>query len=261
MSQLLDNEVKLTVNCDISHEISSRNSRDVAAKVGLDGISLDKWVHPDVRLIRVAEQTLRQAFKDVPDMSLQEVDFARLADRPTIIASLQSHRAIRPMEVALIEDAIRNVSGERTIGLIIRTHIPYDVTRRGRIILGEMQLDAHNERERKLFRLVRESVGQLGNLYVKNVDGVKRKDYWELYVEILGDRVIRPDEVKRIEKEISDAMNTQVKIRAWTRAEIISTDTGFRTGEKFMDMEKDTVTQGRIEGNLKDLLNPESDTK
>ncbi len=254
MSRLLEAEVRLTVNCDISHEVSSLHSSDVAAKVGLDGISLDEPVHPDVHLVRVAEQTLRQAFKDVPDISLDEVDLHYFDERPTIIATVQTHRMIRPTEVALIDDAIETISGRSNTGLIIRNNRPYDVTRRGRIILGEMQLDPYTAEERKLVRLVRESIHSLGNIYVKNLDGIRRKDHWEMYVEIVGDRLVRPEEVKDIEQMVSEAMKIPTKIRAWTRAELIATDKRYHTGEGFMEKEKGTVTHGRIEENLQELL-------
>jgi uncharacterized hydrophobic protein (TIGR00271 family) len=254
MSRLLEAEVRLTVNCDISQEVSSLNSRDVAAKVGLDGISLDEAVHPDVHLVRVAEQTLRQAFKDVPDISLKELDLHYFDERPTIIASIQTHRTIRPTEVALIDDAIETISGRSNIGLIIRNHRPYDVTRRGRIILGEMQLDPYTEEERKISKLIRDAVRARGTLYVRNLDGIKRKDHWEMYVEIVGDRLIRPEEVKEIEQKVSEGMEIPTKIRAWTRAELIATDKRYHTGQGFMEKEKDTVTQGRIEDNLKELF-------
>jgi hypothetical protein len=254
MSRLLKREVRLTVNCDLSQEVSSLNSRDVAAKVGLDGISLDEPVHPDVHLVRIAEQTLRQAFKDVPDISLEEVDLAHVAKRRTIIATVQCHRSIRPSEVALIEDAIKKSSGERNIGLIVRNHIPYDVTRRGRIIMGEMQLDPYTDEEHKISKLIRESVRKLGNIYVRNLDGLKRKDHWEMYVELLGDRLIRPDEVKRIEHKVSDAIKTPMKIRAWTRAELVATDKRYHTGQGFMEKQKNKITYGRIEGNLRELF-------
>jgi uncharacterized hydrophobic protein (TIGR00271 family) len=254
MSWLLEAEVKLTVNCDISQEVSSLNSRDVAARVGLDGISLDEPVHPDVHLVRIAEQTLRQAFKDVPDISLEEVDLHYFDERPTIIATLQTHRSIRPTEVALIHDTIETISGRSNIGLIIRNNLPYDVTRRGRIILGEMQLDPYTPEERKLVRLIRQSIGRLGNIYVKNLDGIRRKDHWEMYVEIMGDRLIRPEEVKEIERKVSEGMKMPTKIRAWTRAELIATDKRYHIGEGFMEKQKDKATLGRIEKNLKELL-------
>lgn len=254
MSRLLEAEVRLTVNCDISQEVSSLNSSDVAAKVGLDGISLDEAVHPDVHLVRVAEQTLRQAFKDVPDISLKELDLHYFDERPTIIASIQTHRTIRPTEVAMIDDAIETIAGRDNIGLIIRNHRPYDVTRRGRIILGEMQLDPYTAEERKIVKLMSDSVRRLGNIFVRNLDGIRHKDHWEMYVEIVGDRLVRPDEVKEIEQKVSEEMNTPTKIVAWTRAELIATDKRFHTGQGFMEKHKDKVTLGRIEKNLKELL-------
>ncbi|MFC1833744.1 TIGR00341 family protein [Thermodesulfobacteriota bacterium] len=257
MSRILEAQVKLTVNCNISQEVSSVNTSDVAARVGLNGINLEVPVHQDVRLVRIAEQTIRQAFKDVPDVSIQEIDLVHLGARALIVASIQSHRLIRPSEIGLIEDAIRRAAGEEEAVLVIRNQRPYDLTRNGRIILGEMQLAPHTDKERKLLRIIKESVRGLGNMYVKNVDGIRRDDYWEIYAEILGDRLVRPEEVKELERKISNEMKEQIKIRAWTRAELIATDERYRIGEAFMDEQKTKSIHGRIEKNLRELLKQE----
>ena len=254
MSRILASQVKLTVVCNISQEVSSVNANDVAARVGLNGINLEATVHQDVRLVRIAEQILRQAFKDVPDVSIQEIDLTYFGGRALIIVSIQSHRLIRPTEIGLIEDAIKLVSKKENISLIIRNQRPYDLTRYGRIILGEMHLSPHSEKERKLLRIIKASMQQLGNIYVKNLDGIRREDYWEIYAEIVGERVVRPEEVKELERKVSDEMNEPIKIRAWTRAELLATDERYRIGEGFMDEQKTKSVHGRIENNLRELL-------
>ena len=168
-------------------------------------------------MVRIAEQTVRQAFKDVPDVSIQEIDLVHLGGRALIVASIQSHRLIRPSEIGLIEDAIRRASEEEEVVLVIRNQRPYDLTRSGRIILGEMQLAPYTDKERKLLRTIKESVRQLGNMYVKNMDGIRRDDYWEIYVEILGDRLMRPEEVKELERKVSKEMKRADKDKSFGR--------------------------------------------
>ncbi len=257
MSSILESRVKLTVVCNISQEVSSVNANDVAARVGLDGINLEAPVHRDVQLVRIAEQTLRQAFKDVADISIQELDLTYFSERPSIVASITSHRLIRPSEIGKIEDAIQSISKRDDVSLIIRNQRPIDNTRYGRILLGNMQLSPYTEKERKLLSIIKASVQQLGNIYVKNLDGIKRTDYWEVYAEIVGDRVMRPEEVKELEQKVSEEMNEPIKIRAWTRAELIVTDERYSIGEKFMDEQKTKAVHGRIENNLEELLNVE----
>lgn len=78
--------------------MSSVNTSAVVARVGLNGINLEAPVHPDVLLVRIAERTLRQAFKDVSDISIQEVDLLHHDGRALIVASIQSHRFIRVLK-------------------------------------------------------------------------------------------------------------------------------------------------------------------
>lgn len=117
-----------------------------------------------------------------------------------------------------------------------------------------MQLSPHTEKEDKLLRLIKAPVCRLGNMYVKNVDGIRRDNFWEIYAEIVGDRLIRPEEVKELERKVSDEMHEPIKIRAWTKVEMIAADQRYLTGGAFMDEQKDKVTLGRIEKNLRQVL-------
>jgi uncharacterized protein DUF389 len=253
MSQRMNKDVDLTVNCNISHDVSSRICSSGAVTVGLDGISLTSPVHPHVCLVRVAEQTLRQAFKDVPDVWLQEVDLVNLSGKTVILASLESHRVFLPGEVELMEKAIKRESGEKNFQLVLRCQLPYDVTSKGRILLGDSHFAPDTEEKLEIRDLIRKSVEQLGNLYVDDLDGVRRKSHWDFYVEVVGDRLIRPAEVKEIERRVSDTIHTPTRIVARTRAELTATGGRYLTRRKFIEQEKDKISYGRIEKNLRSL--------
>ena len=144
--------------------------------------------------------------------------------QPVIIATTLTHRRTLPHEVKALEDLINRRLGEPKVMLVVRSQIAYDVTSRGRILLGKHTFDPNNEEERKIVRLVSESVGKLGKLFVSNMDGVWHKDHWELYAEIQGDRVITESEVSQIEKQVSAEIKKKVKLRAWSRADLVVTD-------------------------------------
>lgn len=224
MSKRMGMPVELTVSCLIAHEVASTGSADILTEQGLDGISLGKPVHPDVRVVRLAEQALRDALRGLPNSWLVDVDLTHIKKQPVVIATMLTHRRILPNEVKLFEQVINKRLGEPKILLVVRCEIAHDVTSRGRVLLGNLTFDPDNEEEGKILHLVQESVKKLGRLFVSNMDGVRRKDYWELYAEIQGERVITESEVKRIEQHVSAEIMMPIKLRAWSRAELVVTD-------------------------------------
>ncbi len=225
MSKRMGMPVELTVSCLIAHEVASTGSADILTEQGLDGLSLGKPLHPDVRVVRVAEQTIRDALRGLANAWLVDVDLAHVKKQPVIIATLLAHRRTLPREVKAIEELINRRLGEPKVMLVVRSQIAYDVTSRGRILLGDLTFDPkENEEHEMMVRLVSESVSKLGKLFLSNMDGAWQKDHWELYAEIQGDRVITESEVSRIEQQVSAEIKKKVKLRAWSRADLVATD-------------------------------------
>lgn len=260
MSKRMGMPVELTVSCLIAHEVASTGSADILTEQGLDGLSLDKPVHPDVRVVRVAEQALRDALRGLPNSWLVDVDLGKLDKQPVVIATVLSHRKMLRHEVKALEDLINKRLGEHKIVLIVRCEIPYDVTSRGRILLGRLSFDPNNQEEGRIVQLVTESVQKLGKLFVSSIDGAWLKDHWELYVEIQGERVITESEVRQIEKQVSTDIKKQVKLRAWSRAELVVTDQrSYETGA-FLESQRGKsiflMDEEALEQRMKELSKP-----
>jgi hypothetical protein len=260
MSKRMGMPVELTISCLIAHEVASTGSTDILTEEGLDGISLGKPLHPDVRVVRIAEQTIRDALRGLPNSWLVDVDLTHVKKQPVIIATMLTHRRTLPREVKALEEAINSRLGEPKVMLVVRSQIAYDVTSRGRILLGKHTFDPNNEEEGKIVRLVSESVGKLGKLFVSNMDGVWHKDHWELYAEIQGDRVMTEPEVSQIEKQVSAEIKKKVKLRAWSRAELVVTDQrSFETGA-FLESQRGKsvflMDEEAMKQRMKELSNP-----
>ena len=253
--------VELTVSCLMTHEVASTGATDILTEQGLDGISLGKPVHPDVRMVRIAEQTIRDALRKLPNSWLVDVDLTHVKKQPVIIATLLTHRQTLPSEVKALEELINTRLGEPKVMLVVRSQIPNDVTSRGRILLGNLTFNPQNDEEGKMVRLVNESVGKLGKLFVSNMDGVWHKDHWELYAEIQGERVITESEVSRIEKQVSAEIKKNVKLRAWSRAELVVTDLQSYATGAFLESQRGKsvflMDEKTLEQRMKELVKPE----
>lgn len=261
MTERLGMPVELTVSCLIAHEVASTGSTDILTEEGLDGISLGRPLHPDVRVVRIAEQAMRDALRGMPNSWLVDVDLTHVNKQPVIIATTLTHRRTLPHEVKAFEDLINRRLGKPKIMLIVRSQIAYDVTSHGRILLGKLTFNPENKEEGKMVRLVGESVGKLGKLFVSNMDGVWLRDHWELYAEIQGDRVITEFEVSQIEKQVSDAMKKKVKLRAWSRAELVVTDQQSYETAAFLESQRGKsvflMDEEAVKQRMKELSKPE----
>jgi hypothetical protein len=137
-------------------------------------------------VVRIAEQTIRDALRGLPNSWLVDMDLTHVKKQPVIFATTLTHRRTLPREVKALEEAINKRLGEPKVMLVVRSQIAYDVTSHGRILLGKLGFDPLNVEEGKMVRLVSESVSKLGRFFVSNMDGAWHKDHWELYAEIQG---------------------------------------------------------------------------
>jgi uncharacterized hydrophobic protein (TIGR00271 family) len=261
MSKRIGMPVELTVSCLMADEVASTGSVGVFTEHGLDGISRGRPIDPDVGAARSAEQTLRVALRGLPSVWLMDVEVFHREKKTVVIATVLAHRKILRHEVKLLEREINKRWGSPEIVLVMRCQIPYDMTSRGRILLGGFSFDLDAEEEERIAQLIQELLGKQGKLFVSSLDGIRRQDHWELYAEIQGERVITESEVLQIEQHLVAQLSKPVKLRAWSRAELFVTDQrSYETGA-FMESQKGKsvflLDQNDIEQRMKPSDKPE----
>ena len=75
----------------------------------LDGEFISSTIHPNVKRIQIAEQVLREMLESYRGLylDLDNLDLVQLPNGAVVVATVQSGRALTPLEVSKFEKAIQ----------------------------------------------------------------------------------------------------------------------------------------------------------
>ncbi|MEJ2589729.1 MAG: hypothetical protein P8165_19530 [Deltaproteobacteria bacterium] len=224
LDETLERKTDLIIRCEITKDVSSTGSASGVVGQDLDGDFVTTNVHPKVRRLQLAEQVLREIFVNYPNLYLDNLDLVELSNKPV-------------SEVAKFQAAIRQRLGDETVRLLLRCDDLVDVTSKGRILYGRAhfgQLSPQEEGiQKNIEYAIRSQVMRLGNMFAPNVDAQKRNGKWHVRAEVVGPRVLAPEEIKTIEQRVSDAVKENVTLHAWCRVELVVTDDRMASVEDF----------------------------
>jgi len=247
MQDSLSDHLKLHANlimrCQISKDISSTGSTSCVVSRNLDGEFISTKLDPKVKRIQLAEQVLRELLEDYRGTHL-DLDSINIVDLPhgsILVANLQGSRHITPFEVARFEKAIQERLGDQKVRLLIRSENVTDISSKGRVLYGRAHFgnlsEQITEMQEKLEQEVKTRIERFPNMFAPNVDAEKRHGSWQVLAEVVGPRVLTPDEIRRVEKEASRSIGQEIRLRVWCRVEVVVDNGQFMSVEGFTKKE------------------------
>lgn len=235
LKKSLNIPVRLMARCVLSRDVAPTGTLGTITPPTLDGIFISEDLDPEVYRIQLSEQTLRELFSRQHQLDLQDTDLLYLAGEPVVIATVQAPRLLLPVEISGYESAIRERLHDPHIRLLVRCLVSTDITSRGKILYGAAHFgDVSDEAERvrdQAIRLVRET----GDLFVTNADAVWSRDRWNVRAELTGQRTVSPAEIRHQEQELAERVGKPVSLIAWSRTELMVTDSAFMPVETYTE--------------------------
>ena len=243
MQNKLDKRLELHSNlimrCQVTKDISSTGSASGVVGRNLNGEFISTNLNPRVKRLQIAEQVLREKFEEYRGLylDLDNLDLVELPHCAILIASIQSSRSLTPLEVERLERAIQERLDDKQVRLLIRSDDLVDVTSKGRVLYGRAHfgnLSAKDEVAREdLERNVKTEITRFKDMFATNVDAEKRGGGWSVRAEVVGPRVLRPSEVRLIEKRVSKTTDKEVSLHLWCRVELMVDRNHFISIEDF----------------------------
>ncbi len=237
LDKSLDTETNLIMRCEITKDVSPTGSASGVIGQGLDGDFVTTNIHPKIRRLQLSEQVLREIFEDYPNLYLDNLSLVELSNKPVLVATVQTSRTLLPIEVEEFQGAIRRRLGDETIRLLLRCQDLIDVTGKGRILYGRAHFGDLSSQEKAMQENVENAVTtqvtKIDHMFAPNVDAQKRGGKWHVRAEVVGPRVLKPSEIKFIERRVSDAVQEDVSLHAWCRVELVVTSEKMASVEGF----------------------------
>jgi hypothetical protein len=222
----LNGDVDLYIRCVLTRDVASTGAADLLVRQNLDGSIVRAETHPDVRIVEMAEQVVREYLARATRAAIDDVRMLRLSTGPVIIAEVRTVGPPVPEQVERAERTLRDYTGEPDLRLLVRTVEAIDMTSKGRVLLGRAHFEEDMEeaaQDESLERSVREAIEGLGDVFVTDIDAVDVGERWKVRTEVVGARVLSPRDVRRIEEALAKSAGKPVDILALSRTEVAVT--------------------------------------
>jgi uncharacterized hydrophobic protein (TIGR00271 family) len=230
----LGKKVRLGVRGVISKDFFPPGGGAMVAATGLDGSLFTDNVPDGVKRLQVAEQTLREMLASQPQMLLLDVNMANFGGEPVVMATIQSLRTPLPEEIAEAEQTLRRRMGVPNLRLLARCQTPEDVASDGRILLGKAHFGPKPPKAVAVRDAVRQELAALPGLFVTATDVAPEGDAYLTRVDVTGERLVSPAEVRDIEARVSNQAGATVKLAVRSQVGLLVTRNGGRPMEEYV---------------------------
>lgn len=237
LARKVEEPTELVIRSVLAKDIGATGTTSQVTAENLNGAFMTQELAPDVLKTQFAEQALREILISRPELELLDVDLMYFPAGPVVLASIQGPRTLIPTEVQELEKAIQERLKDPNIHLMVRCLTTVEVDSKGRILYGWSHLGLPTPEQKELRDRIenaaRDEFRRLANIFATNVDAAPKDDDWQVRVEVVGSRVISPDEAAGMEKRISRLVKKPVKIYFWSKAQAMVTPDGYTSVEEF----------------------------
>ena len=224
--------VRLFMRCTLTKDVTATGSTTLRPYLSLNGKVTTAPVSPDMRLLQQAEQVAREVVATRPNIILKDVELVNLPTGPVLVASIESPRAPDPDRIARFEALLRDRLGDPRVRVVIRVAESVDITSKGRILFGEAHFGGTSEDEARRRRTIEETVRAklqaLPNVFVTAVDAVRQDSGWAARAEVVGPRILAPEDVRTVEERAEKAIGESVELAVRARTDVLVTATQYR---------------------------------
>lgn len=232
LTTALDETVHLFVRCSLTRDVASTGSAEVLVKLNLDGSITRSEPHPDVQIVQVSEQLIREFLVTEPDVALEDVQMFRYDSGPVILATVRANRPAVGIEVQNVEAMLRERTGDPTLRLLARTVGTVDVSGKGRVLLGRAHVGVSADeaaRHTELEGSARTEIEALGDFFVNDLDIVEGDDALRVRAQVVGPRALSPKEVRKVEARLAKGLHKPVTLAVWWSTDLLVTNEGYNS--------------------------------
>jgi archaellin len=242
MEEALENELKgpveLFVRSTLSEDVSSTGSINQVLTETLDGFFVGRKSDPRIKLIKLAEQTIREYMDTQPALYVEEINLVPISGKSLILATLFGMRKMSPEEIQNLEYKIRQRAGDDTIDLAIR-HIDVELHDRfGKAYYEWATFQGLTAEQEIVFKNIKDLLMMEfdnGEYYLANSDFSIRDGIYHVLVELTGPKLYSHEELAELRKKLAKITGDQLQVYVRSKPEVVLTQDGFTSFDKLQD--------------------------
>jgi hypothetical protein len=230
ISEDVDMAVRLTVRSVRSANVTAQGAAIYDSALELDGKFGRPVESPILRKIALAEQILREKFEDQHAVYFHRAEFMQVLQQNFIKAYVTGLHLLKNDEILSLEAAIREATGDDSLGLVIRTVPEKLQSSAGRIrygwILGNK---ASPERLAFIENVKAELYSAIENqegFEIINVDANYLDSKFHFLVEVVGPAIFPRERLDAVRGRLSEKFAEAIDLYVWSRPEVVWTPDG-----------------------------------
>lgn len=223
--------VRLYMRCGVTKDVVAAGTVNLRPYRSIGEGGDDSRLSRQTLLLQEAEQVARETVAARPELVLNDVELVELPSGAVVIFSIQTPREPSTDAIATFERRLRERLRDEQIHVVVRTVDSRDATRKGRILFGESHFGEFTPEQAAaqaaVEDAVRRSLQAAPDTFVLAVDAIRRDDAWLVRAEVVGPRVLTPEEVRGAEKKSATAVGAPVAISVRSSTDLVVTGKGY----------------------------------
>lgn len=220
----------------LAQDIGARGSTENVMRQNLDGSFIKESLSESRRAVNVIERELLAMLASWPGMSLIDVDYVDLPRGPTVVATIQGYRNLTESEIEEVQNTLRNKMNNASMNVIIRNEETTFADVNGDIIPGYLYGGLTEEQKimrNKIENAIKNKFNKFSNIIPANIHYRPIANSWDILVETIGAYYLSPEEIRKLEDELSTMSKQQIHLAVWHKADVVITNKGFMPFDEF----------------------------
>jgi uncharacterized hydrophobic protein (TIGR00271 family) len=223
----LSTPIELFIRTTLSKDVSSSGLLNRLETKDLDGFYLTKKENPRVRIIRLAEQIIREFLQSELGLYLEEMNLIDLNEKPFVLATVFGPRKLSIHEIRDLEGKIRSGTKNNSISLVLR-HVKVDLYDRlgvAYLEFSSLEKAEVESTEIKVDDFLKKTFRNTEYLYL-NTDITLRAGEHHVLVELAGTKFFTEAEHTQLQQELSELTDHPVVLYVRSKPEVVVTKDG-----------------------------------
>lgn len=225
LAEAVGQPTELIVHCILSNNVSALGAVSNVVAPRLDGTFVKKSDNPNLNLIAITEQILREYFASDRALKLIRVEFLPLGKRKLVVGHILGVRKLTPEEVALLEIRIREASGDEEVELGITALERTLYNNEEEVLYGWVLGDKGTPEVRERIRQIRADLASAfageKDYVLVNVNANRMDDGFHLLLEIVGPEIYPRPKLQALEAQLVEKYKEPIVLYAWSRVETV----------------------------------------
>ncbi|MGW8325103.1 MAG: TIGR00341 family protein, partial [Desulfobacterales bacterium] len=234
----LKTPVELFVRSTLTRDVSAIGATNQALTETLDGFFVSKKPSSRIKLIKQAEQKLREYLETQLGMYMEAINELEVDGRPVIVATIIGARKMSFEEIENLESKIRESTGNDKLDLLIR-HVNLSIYSRWRKInYGWTTFRHFTPDQEMVFKKIKDFLKtefDKNEYFLGNFDLSIREGIYHVLLELTGLKIYSREERVALNKKLSQITGKKIQLYVLSKPEVVLTPSGNLSFDKLQE--------------------------